>query len=56
MFKDLDTIRVVIDRLEIQIESLLHNVDFVVEEEAGEDWDREEKTKMGVLLLIGVLN
>ncbi|PSS02573.1 UPF0496 protein [Actinidia chinensis var. chinensis] len=32
--KDLDNIRVRIDRLEIEIESLLHNAEFAIEEEA----------------------
>ncbi|CAH9116107.1 unnamed protein product [Cuscuta epithymum] len=32
--KDLDTIRVLVDRLEIQIESILNNVDFAINEEA----------------------
>ncbi|KAH7865821.1 hypothetical protein Vadar_011648 [Vaccinium darrowii] len=32
--KDLDNIRVLIDRLEVEIDSLLHNADFAIEEEA----------------------
>ncbi|KAE9448528.1 hypothetical protein C3L33_19547, partial [Rhododendron williamsianum] len=32
--KDLDNIRVLIDRLEIEIESLMHNADFAIEEDA----------------------
>lgn len=32
--KDLDNIRVLIDRLEIEIESLMHNANFAIEEEA----------------------
>lgn len=48
VIKDLDNIRVVIERLEIQIESLLGNVDFVIEEEAVKIGIEEIKKKMEV--------
>lgn len=46
VIKDLDNIRVVIERLEIQIQSLLGNVDFVIEEEAVKIGIEEIKKKM----------
>ncbi|KAK2978344.1 hypothetical protein RJ640_016446 [Escallonia rubra] len=48
--KDLDSIRVLIDRLEIEIESLLHNVDFALEEEAVKIAIEEIKKKLGVFM------
>ena len=48
--KDLDNIRVLIDRLEIEIESLLHNVDFAIEEEAVKVAIEEIKKKLGVFM------
>ncbi|KAK4848335.1 hypothetical protein QYF36_011821 [Acer negundo] len=48
--KDLDNIRVLIDRLEIDIEALLQNVDFVVEEEAVKIGVEEIKKKLGVFM------
>ncbi|MED6193306.1 hypothetical protein PIB30_018052 [Stylosanthes scabra] len=48
--KDLDNIRVLIDRLEIEIESLLHNVDFAIEEEAVKVAVVEIKKKLGVFM------
>ncbi|WVZ04175.1 hypothetical protein V8G54_024981 [Vigna mungo] len=46
--KDLDSIRVLIDRLEIEIESLLRNVDFAIEEGAVKVAIEEIKKKLGV--------
>lgn len=48
--KDLDNIRVLIDRLEIEIDSLLHNVDFAIEEEAVKIAIEEIKKKLGVFM------
>ncbi|KAL5788524.1 hypothetical protein ACOSP7_005473 [Xanthoceras sorbifolium] len=48
--KDLDNIRVLIDRLEIDIEALLQNVDFVVEEEAVKIGVEEIKKRLGVFM------
>ncbi|KAG4967090.1 hypothetical protein JHK87_032741 [Glycine soja] len=48
--KDLDNIRILIDRLEIEIESLLHNVDFAIEEEAVKVAIEEIKKKLGVFM------
>ncbi|RDX61785.1 UPF0496 protein, partial [Mucuna pruriens] len=48
--KDLDNIRVLIDRLEIEIEALLHNVDFAIEEDAVKVAIEEIKKKLGVFM------
>ncbi|CAL0329222.1 unnamed protein product [Lupinus luteus] len=48
--KDLDNIRILIDRLEIEIESLMHNVDFAIEEEAVKVAIEEIKKKLGVFM------
>ncbi|XP_045819684.1 UPF0496 protein At4g34320-like [Trifolium pratense] len=48
--KDLDNIRVLIDRLEIEIESLLHSVDFAIEEEAVKIAIEEIKKKLNVFM------
>ncbi|XP_044490111.1 UPF0496 protein At4g34320-like [Mangifera indica] len=48
--KDLDIIRVLIDRLEIEIEALLQNVDFAIEEEAVKIAVEEIKKKLGVFM------
>ncbi|OIW08702.1 hypothetical protein TanjilG_03378 [Lupinus angustifolius] len=48
--KDLDNIRILIDRLEIDIESLLHNVDFAIEEEAVKVAIDEIKKNLGVFM------
>ncbi|CAI8618518.1 unnamed protein product [Vicia faba] len=48
--KDLDNIRVLIDRLETEIESLLHNLDFAIEEEAVKIGIEEIKKKLGVFM------
>ncbi|KAL9418060.1 hypothetical protein CISIN_1g040233mg [Citrus sinensis] len=48
--KDLDNIRVLIDRLEIEVEALLQNVDFVIEEEAVKIGVEEIKKKLGVFM------
>lgn len=48
--KDLDNIRILIDRLEIEIEALLQNVDFVIEEEAVKIGVEEIKKKLGVFM------
>ncbi|KAJ1382984.1 hypothetical protein SESBI_43799 [Sesbania bispinosa] len=48
--KDLDNIRILIDRLEVEIESLLHNVDFAIEEEAVKVAIKEIKKKLGVFM------
>ncbi|KAJ0011314.1 hypothetical protein Pint_34577 [Pistacia integerrima] len=48
--KDLDNIRVLIDRTEIEIEALLQNVDFVIEEEAVKIGIEEIKKKLGVFM------
>ncbi|KAM1151896.1 hypothetical protein FF1_034560 [Malus domestica] len=48
--KDLDNIRVLIDRLEIDIESLLHNASFAIDEEAVKVAIEEIKKKLGVFM------
>ncbi|KAM7479276.1 hypothetical protein LguiA_027489 [Lonicera macranthoides] len=48
--KDLDNIRVLVDRLEIEIESLLNNVGFTIEEEAVKIRMEEIRKKMGVFM------
>nr|KYP34935.1 UPF0496 protein At4g34320 family [Cajanus cajan]KYP66052.1 UPF0496 protein At4g34320 family [Cajanus cajan] len=48
--KDLDNIRVLVDRLEIEIESLLHNVDFAIEEQAVKVAIEEIKKRLGVFM------
>ncbi|KAK7310366.1 hypothetical protein RJT34_07836 [Clitoria ternatea] len=48
--KDLDNIRVLIDRLEVEIESLLQNVDFAIEEEAVKLAVEEIKKKLGIFM------
>lgn len=48
--KDLDNIRVLIDRLEIEVESLLHTVDFAIEEEAVKIAIEDIKKKLGVFM------
>uniref|UniRef100_A0A5B6YVE2 Uncharacterized protein n=1 Tax=Davidia involucrata TaxID=16924 RepID=A0A5B6YVE2_DAVIN len=48
--KDLDNIRVLIDRLEIEIESLLQNADFVINEEAVKVGIEEIKKQLGVFM------
>ncbi|XVE93550.1 hypothetical protein REPUB_Repub01dG0204400 [Reevesia pubescens] len=49
--KDLDNIRVLIDRLEIEIESLLQNADFAIEEEEAVKIGIDEiKKKLGVFM------
>ncbi|KAK7274099.1 hypothetical protein RIF29_15173 [Crotalaria pallida] len=48
--KDLDNIRVLIDRLEAEIESLLQNVDFAIEEEALKVAIEEIKKKLGIFM------
>lgn len=48
--KDLDTIRVLIDRLEIEIESLLQTTDYVIKEEAVKFGIEEIKKKLGVFM------
>lgn len=48
--KDLDNIRVLIDKLEIEIESLLKNIDFAIEEEAVKIAIEEIKKKLGVFM------
>ncbi|XP_044509834.1 UPF0496 protein At4g34320-like [Mangifera indica] len=48
--KDLDGIRVLINRLEIEIEALLQNVDFVIEEQAVKIGVEEIKKKLGVFM------
>ncbi|XP_021896671.1 UPF0496 protein At4g34320-like [Carica papaya] len=48
--KDLDNIRVLIDRLEIEIESLLKTVDFAIEEDAVKIAIEEIKKKLGVFM------
>ncbi|CAJ1933459.1 unnamed protein product [Sphenostylis stenocarpa] len=48
--KDLDNIRVLIGRLEIQIESLLHNVDFAMEEGDVKVVTEQIKKKLGVFM------
>ncbi|XP_020425125.1 UPF0496 protein At4g34320 isoform X3 [Prunus persica] len=48
--KDLDNIRVLIDRLEVEIESLLHNASFAIEEDAVTVAIEEIKKKLGVFM------
>lgn len=48
--KDLDNIRVLIDRLEIEIDALLQTADFAIEEEAVKVAIEEIKKKLGVLM------
>lgn len=48
--KDLDNIRILIDKLEVEIESLLHNVDFAIAEEAVKIAIEEIKKKLGVFM------
>ncbi|XVF44934.1 hypothetical protein PTKIN_Ptkin02bG0162900 [Pterospermum kingtungense] len=48
--KDLDNIRVLIDRLEIEIEALLKTADFAVQEEAAKIGIDEIKKKLGVFM------
>ncbi|KAF5727222.1 hypothetical protein HS088_TW22G00911 [Tripterygium wilfordii] len=48
--KDLDNIRVLIDRLEIEIEALMVNVDFAIEKEAVKIAIEEIKKKLGVFM------
>ncbi|XP_068316977.1 UPF0496 protein At4g34320-like [Pyrus communis] len=48
--KDLDNIRVLVDRLEIDIESLLHNAIFAIDEEAVKVAIEEIKKKLGVFM------
>ncbi|GLU09001.1 hypothetical protein SLE2022_258810 [Rubroshorea leprosula] len=48
--KDLDSIRVLIDRLEIDIESMLQTADFAIEEEAVKIGIEEIKKKLGVFM------
>ncbi|XP_059653849.1 UPF0496 protein At4g34320-like [Cornus florida] len=48
--KDLDNIRVLIDRLEIEIESLLQNAEFAISEESVKIGIEEMKKKLGVFM------
>ena len=48
--KDLDNIRILIDRLEIEIESLLQNVEFAIEDDAVKVAIEEIKKKLGVFM------
>lgn len=48
--KDLDNIRVLVDRLEIEIESLLNNAGFAIKEEAVKIGIEEIRKKMGVFM------
>ncbi|KAA8536134.1 hypothetical protein F0562_028612 [Nyssa sinensis] len=48
--KDLDNIQVLIDRLEIEIESLLQSADFVINEEAVKIGIEEIKKQLGVFM------
>ncbi|KAK8698824.1 hypothetical protein V6N13_114930 [Hibiscus sabdariffa] len=48
--KDLDNIRVLVDRLEIKIEALLQNADFAIEQEAVKIGIDEIKKKLGVFM------
>lgn len=50
VIKDLDNIRVLIDRLEIEIESLLNVTDFAIKEEAVMVGIEEIKKKLGVFM------
>lgn len=48
--KDLDNIRVLVDRIEIEIESLLRTTDFIIKEEALKFGIEEIKKKLGVFM------
>lgn len=48
--KDLDNIRVLVDRVGVQIEGLLQNADFAIEEEAVQLAVEEIKKKLGVFM------
>ncbi|KAE8729617.1 UPF0496 protein 1 [Hibiscus syriacus] len=48
--KDLDNIRVLVDRLEIEIEALLQNADFAIEQEDVKIGIDEIKKKLGVFM------
>ncbi|XP_059651165.1 UPF0496 protein At4g34320-like [Cornus florida] len=48
--KDLDNIRVLIDRLEIEIESLLQNAEFTISEESVKNGIEEMKKKLRVFM------
>ncbi|KAE8687704.1 UPF0496 protein 1 [Hibiscus syriacus] len=48
--KDLDNIRILVDRLEIEIEALLQNADFAIEQEAVKIGIDEIKKKLGVFM------
>ncbi|KAE8698563.1 UPF0496 protein 1 [Hibiscus syriacus] len=48
--KDLDNIRVLVDQLEIEIEVLLQNTDFTIEQEAGKIGIDEIIKKLGVFM------
>ncbi|KAL2328931.1 hypothetical protein Fmac_022358 [Flemingia macrophylla] len=48
--KDLDSIRVLVDKLEVEIRSLLHNVNFAIEEEAVKVAIEEIKKRLGVFM------
>ncbi|KAL6963895.1 hypothetical protein U1Q18_034907 [Sarracenia purpurea var. burkii] len=48
--KDLDNIRVLVDRLEIEIESLLRDADFAIKEEGVKIGIEEIKKKLGVFM------
>ncbi|OIT04709.1 PREDICTED: UPF0496 protein At4g34320-like [Nicotiana attenuata] len=48
--KDLDTIRVLIDRLEIEVDSLLKNVDFAIDEQAVKLGIEEIRKKLDVFM------
>ncbi|KAL4615675.1 hypothetical protein ACB092_07G143800 [Castanea dentata] len=48
--KDLDNIRVLIDRLEIEIEALLQSADFAIEEDAVKIAIQEIKKKLGAFM------
>ncbi|XP_054787358.1 UPF0496 protein At4g34320-like [Prosopis cineraria] len=48
--KDLDNIRLLIDRLEIEIESLIQNAEFAIEVEAVKEAIDEIKKKLGVFM------
>ncbi|KAI8028324.1 UPF0496 protein [Camellia lanceoleosa] len=50
VIKDLDNIRVLIDRLEIEIESLLNVADFAIKEEAVMVGIEEIKKKLGLFM------
>lgn len=48
--KDLDNIRVLVDRLEIEIQELLNDADFAIREEAVKVWVSEIKKKLGIFM------